>query len=159
MIHLSHIADLKVFVGHSIDVGETLIGTRRIIPITGGEVTGPRLRGRILAGGADFQVLRPDHMAELHALVLELAAKQPLGAARRFVAPITLLGGPRHDARRLAFATDDGAHFALRAGIHRREEHAVIVRQAHRHLDVSARGTRNPERRFLVEGSGRALDR
>ena len=33
---------------------------RRIIPITGGTVTGPRFNGRVLPGGADWQGIRPD---------------------------------------------------------------------------------------------------
>jgi hypothetical protein len=49
------------------DLGLTPAGHRRIINITGGTVTGPRLTGRILPGGADWQVLRPDGTADLHA--------------------------------------------------------------------------------------------
>lgn len=49
------------------DLGQTPAGHRRIINITGGEVNGPRLNGRILPGGADWQVLRADGTADLHA--------------------------------------------------------------------------------------------
>ena len=49
------------------DLGQTPAGHRRIINITGGTVEGPRLAGRILPGGADWQVLRPDGTADLHA--------------------------------------------------------------------------------------------
>lgn len=40
---------------------------RRIVDIIEGTVTGPLLRGTILAGGADWQILRDDGVAELHA--------------------------------------------------------------------------------------------
>lgn len=40
-------------------------GTRRFIPVTGGTFSGERLRGRILPGGSDCQLIRPDGVAEL----------------------------------------------------------------------------------------------
>jgi len=67
MIELLHVADLRVEVGEPIEVGQTPAGVRRVIPILGGAVSGPRLRGRVLAGGADFQILRNDGVTELHA--------------------------------------------------------------------------------------------
>ncbi|MDE3165712.1 MAG: DUF3237 domain-containing protein [Acidobacteriota bacterium] len=67
MIQLVHVADLTVLVGGAIEIGRTPAGIRRVIPITGGEVTGPRLEGVVLPGGADFQLLRDDGTAELHA--------------------------------------------------------------------------------------------
>lgn len=67
MIHLTHIASLTVFVGDPIEVGGTPAGFRRVIPIIGGEVRGPQLHGRVLPGGADFQILRADGVAELEA--------------------------------------------------------------------------------------------
>ena len=67
MIKLVHIADLKVLVGDPVELGETATGARRMIPIQGGEVTGPRLKGRVLRGGGDDQLLRTDGVTELHA--------------------------------------------------------------------------------------------
>jgi hypothetical protein len=48
-------------------LGRTPVGERRIIDITGGEVSGPRLSGRILPGGADWQIVRTDGVAVLEA--------------------------------------------------------------------------------------------
>ena len=48
-------------------VGGTPYGERRIIPIKGGSFAGPRLSGKILPGGADWQVIRTDGAAELEA--------------------------------------------------------------------------------------------
>ena len=49
------------------DLGITQIGHRRIIDITGGIVSGPKLRGKILAGGADWQYIRADNVSYLDA--------------------------------------------------------------------------------------------
>lgn len=40
-------------------------GVRRFIPITGGHFEGKRISGKILPGGADCQLIRPDGVAEL----------------------------------------------------------------------------------------------
>jgi hypothetical protein len=48
-------------------IGNIGIGERRIINITGGTVRGPRLNGVVLPGGADWQVIRPDGITEIHA--------------------------------------------------------------------------------------------
>ena len=48
-------------------VGDTPLGLRRIIPITGGRVEGSRLSGEVLPGGADWQLVRADGGAMLEA--------------------------------------------------------------------------------------------
>ena len=48
-------------------LGATPYGERRIINILGGSVEGPRLRGRILPGGADWQIVRADGVVDLRA--------------------------------------------------------------------------------------------
>lgn len=63
---LSEILRLEVVVAPPQSAGRAATGERRCIPITGGRVSG-RLTGRVLAGGADWQVLRPDGMADLDA--------------------------------------------------------------------------------------------
>ena len=40
-------------------------GTRIIVPVTGGDFEGPRLRGKILPGGGDWLLLRADGVLEL----------------------------------------------------------------------------------------------
>lgn len=49
------------------DLGRTPYGVRRIIDILGGTVTGPRLTGRVLPGGADWQIIRSDGAADIQA--------------------------------------------------------------------------------------------
>ena len=40
-------------------------GIRSIVPVTGGSFEGPRLRGKVLPGGGDWLLLRPDGVLEL----------------------------------------------------------------------------------------------
>lgn len=47
--------------------GKTPIGERRVINILGGTVEGPRLKGKILPGGADWQFVRADGAAHVEA--------------------------------------------------------------------------------------------
>ena len=49
------------------ELGATPQGRRRIIGITGGRFAGERLSGRVLPGGADWQVVRADGVADLDA--------------------------------------------------------------------------------------------
>ena len=64
---LKYFADLSVLVGQPQEVGPTVHGLRRLIPILGGEVQGQDWSGRVLAGGADFQLILNPRMAELDA--------------------------------------------------------------------------------------------
>ncbi len=47
--------------------GGTPYGERRVIHIAGGRVSGARLKGRILPGGADWQIIRADGAADIKA--------------------------------------------------------------------------------------------
>jgi hypothetical protein len=49
------------------NLGRTPYGERRVIGITGGAVRGPKLNGRILPGGADWQVVRSDGATDISA--------------------------------------------------------------------------------------------
>jgi hypothetical protein len=56
-----------VSVDRPLELGDVAKGSRRIVPITGGTFSGPDIRGTVVPGGADFQVLRGDGVAELEA--------------------------------------------------------------------------------------------
>jgi Protein of unknown function (DUF3237) len=58
---------LQVAVGEPVVVGNTSHGLRRMVPVTGGTIEGPKITGRVLAGGADWQFLRPDGVLQLQA--------------------------------------------------------------------------------------------
>jgi len=57
----------EITLADPLDVGDTPAGRRRIIAITGGSFEGERVRGRILPGGADWQIIRADGVAWLDA--------------------------------------------------------------------------------------------
>ena len=58
----------EVDIGDKQDLGAGPLGHRFLVPILGGRFSGPRLAGRVLPGGADRQLLRPDGVRELDAL-------------------------------------------------------------------------------------------
>jgi hypothetical protein len=64
---LVHVFDIEALVAPPVEVGDTPLGARRTIPILGGRVSGPRLSGRLLEGGVDYQLIRADGLAEIHA--------------------------------------------------------------------------------------------
>lgn len=57
--------ELRASVDAVQEVGETPAGRRRFIPITGGTFEGPKLKGVVLPGGADAQVIRSDGVTDL----------------------------------------------------------------------------------------------
>jgi len=66
-IALEHICDLVVELSPPHEMGAALAGTRRIIPIVGGTARGPRINGRILNVGADWQTVQAGGVAQLDA--------------------------------------------------------------------------------------------
>ena len=48
-------------------IGQTPNGTRRIVNILGGTFEGPKLKGKLLPGGADWQIIREDGFTEVDA--------------------------------------------------------------------------------------------
>lgn len=72
---LQFFADLSVEVAKPIEVGHTIHGTRRLIPILGGTAQGQGWTAKVLPGGADFQLIVNEETAELDArYVLETDA-------------------------------------------------------------------------------------
>ncbi len=51
-----------------IKLGRGPLGERRMVPITGGRFEGPRIKGTVLSGGADRQLVRADGALMLNAL-------------------------------------------------------------------------------------------
>jgi hypothetical protein len=62
--------EAKVKIANMINVGESKRGSRRVIPITGGTFSGPKIKGEVLSGGEDWQLVRPDGDTELNARYL-----------------------------------------------------------------------------------------
>jgi hypothetical protein len=64
---LEFVFELRADLETALELGQTPRGFRRLIPIVGGEFDGPSIRGRVLPGGADWQVVRSDGIAEVDA--------------------------------------------------------------------------------------------
>ena len=61
------VGQVDVAVGTPLVGGRGPTGERRVVPILGDRIAGPRLNGEVLAGGADFQLIRDDGVAEIEA--------------------------------------------------------------------------------------------
>jgi hypothetical protein len=60
--------EARVKIGPAVTLGESPSGVRRVIPIAGGTFEGPRLKGTVIAGGADWQLVRADGVTLVEAL-------------------------------------------------------------------------------------------
>jgi Protein of unknown function (DUF3237) len=61
---LTPVYRLEATLGEPLDLGDNTQGHRRIVPLTGGQFTGPELSGRLIAGAsADWQTVLPDGTA------------------------------------------------------------------------------------------------
>ena len=66
-MNLQHLFKAEISLAAPQELGATPQGRRRIIGITGGRFAGERLSGRVVPGGADWQVVRADGVADLDA--------------------------------------------------------------------------------------------
>ena len=98
MIELQLLLQARITLAAPRELGETPRGRRRIIEITGGSFSGPRLYGKVLPGGADWQIVRADGVAYLDArYMLETADGALISVENR-----GYRHGPREIIERLA---------------------------------------------------------
>ena len=64
---LQFVMRLSVEVTAPMELGEIAGVKKRIVPITGGSFAGPKIKGVVVPGGADWQYTRPDGVAVLEA--------------------------------------------------------------------------------------------
>jgi hypothetical protein len=89
MISNEPILRIHADLGEIVDAGTTPYGGRRVIEILGGRVEG-KVTGKILSGGADWQIIRSDGVADIQArYVIETD-----GGARVLVTSNGLRHGP-----------------------------------------------------------------
>jgi hypothetical protein len=62
-----YVFTITAHIGGVTSAGDTGAGIRRIVPITGGEVRGKDINGKLCPFGADFQIVRPSRLIELEA--------------------------------------------------------------------------------------------
>ncbi len=59
---------VHVTIGEAVELGVVHGGRKRMIPITGGTFEGPKIKGVVLPGGADWQEIRSDGVADILAI-------------------------------------------------------------------------------------------
>jgi len=62
---LEFLYELSAYLESPLAIGENPRGNRQIVPVTGGSFEGPRLKGKVLPGGADWLLVRPDGVGEI----------------------------------------------------------------------------------------------
>jgi hypothetical protein len=67
ILETKYVFTITANIGAVTTAGDIGGGVRRIIPITGGEVRGEGIGGKVCAFGADFQIIRPNELIELEA--------------------------------------------------------------------------------------------
>ena len=103
---LTYLTQVRCEVGELLTLGPAPLGERRCVPLLGGNVLGPGLKGRILPGGADWQWNRSDSVLEIAAHYMIEAAD----GARIEVQSNGLRHGPPEVLARLARGEEVEAH-------------------------------------------------
>jgi hypothetical protein len=67
MISPEPIFSIRCEVANIVDLGPAPFGHRRVVNLLGGTVSGARLNGRIVRGGADWQIMAADGALDIHA--------------------------------------------------------------------------------------------
>ncbi len=62
------VLEAYVSISPAVAVGPSDEGRRQFIPITGGRFVGKGIKGEVMAGGADWQLVRADGVVEVNAL-------------------------------------------------------------------------------------------
>jgi hypothetical protein len=93
----------------ALTVGDTATGQIRAIPITGGEVVGKDIAGRVIPGGADWQRTRSDGVTEIEATyALELADKSLVKVVNRGIIVPAAAGAPGYFRTVVEFTAPNG---------------------------------------------------
>jgi hypothetical protein len=123
-----------------INLGHTPYGERRMIGIIGGSVNGPKLKGRILPGGADWQIIRSDGAADIKA---RYAIETETGALIMVTSEGLRHGPPAVMERLMRGDNVDPRHYYFRT-VMRFETAAPAVDWLNRILAI-AKGQREPQ--------------
>lgn len=97
-----------VLLAPTVEIGRTPYGIRRRVPIIGGSFEGPRIRGIVVPGGADWQLQRADDYTvieadymiqtddgtQIHVLNRGLTNTRVKGATRRYLRTVPQFEAP-----------------------------------------------------------------
>lgn len=67
MLKFEPLCNLSVDIGETLTMGHGPLGERRIIAILGGSFEGSGMRGKVLSGGNDWQIVRTDGVLDIDA--------------------------------------------------------------------------------------------
>ena len=91
-------------------VGDTATGQVRAIPITGGEVVGKNIAGRVIPGGADWQRTRSDGVTEIEATyAMEMSDKTVVKVVNRGLIAPAAGSAPAYFRTAVEFTAPQGA--------------------------------------------------
>lgn len=94
----------------AVSVGDTATGQVRAIPITGGEVVGKNIAGRVIPGGADWQRTRSDGVTEIEATyAVEMSDKTVVKVVNRGIIAPEAGGAPAYFRTAVEFTAPQGA--------------------------------------------------
>ena len=114
MIELKPLLRINAKVGEPQVTPQGPTGDRRFIPVTGGTFEGERLRGEMLAGGSDCQLIRADGVADLD---VRVALRCDDGAVI-FMKGLGMRHGPTAVMQRLAAGEDvDPSEYYFREAV------------------------------------------
>ena len=99
-LRFEFLMSLAVDVSEVVSMGGGPLGERRVVPILGGTFEGPAMRGEVLPGGADWQIVRHDGVLDLDA---RYALREQGGGIVRVVSQ-----GYRHGSREVLAALARG---------------------------------------------------
>ena len=131
---LEFVLQLRVTLGQAYSVGETPHGRRTVIPITGGTFEGPKVKGTIINGGADYQLADPKtNRTELSrpttGSIFTCATKVSSAASPAMTAALRSISGPprgsRHPATAHTLGSTTPSSYALPTGLSRAASHST----------------------------------
>jgi hypothetical protein len=116
-------------------VGDTPSGQIRAIPITGGEVTGEGISGRVVPGGADWQRTRADGVTEIEATyAIEMTDKTLVKVINRGMIDRASAEAPAYFRTAIHFDAPSGPYgwlnealFLCKAGLHPERDLTVVI--------------------------------
>jgi len=108
--HTEFVYESIVNLSPSLPLGALPFGERFMVPITGGSFEGPGLRGKVMAGGADRQLLRHDGAKNLDAIYELKTEDGVIISVRNTVRSRSPKDGPRHVFSTLQITAPEGKY-------------------------------------------------
>ncbi|CAN5760833.1 DUF3237 domain-containing protein [soil metagenome] len=106
-----------VYIDVATKIGDTALGKRRFIGITGGTFKGPRIEGEVIPGGADWQTVRADGVTVIEAIYALKTTDGAVIAVRNLGLVSPIEDGGRYVRTNPTFDAPQGPHDWLNKSI------------------------------------------